>query len=138
MIRRFILVAAVFASAFTSSTGGAITADEALARTLQNNPAIRDAKANLEQASGRRLVLRATGLPDICVLTPGGLQGGHRAGEDPVQPFAFARGELTQPVFNMAVRPSYRRGNIEVLIAQQRLNVSVAEQLHTARIAFYT
>ncbi|MDQ6766054.1 MAG: TolC family protein, partial [Verrucomicrobiota bacterium] len=33
---------------------------------------------------------------------------------------------------------SYRRGDIEVLIAQQRLNVAVTEQVHAARIAFYT
>jgi outer membrane protein TolC len=30
-----------------------------------------------------------------------------------------------------------RRGNVEVLIAQQQLNVAVMEQLHAARLAFY-
>jgi outer membrane protein TolC len=33
---------------------------------------------------------------------------------------------------------SWRRGNIEVLIAQQRLNVAIVEQLHATRLAFYT
>jgi outer membrane protein TolC len=37
----------------------------------------------------------------------------------------------------MAVPPSLRRGDIEVLIAQQQLNVAVVEQLHAARLAFY-
>src|SRR6516165_10201869 len=37
----------------------------------------------------------------------------------------------------MAVPPSLRRGDIEVLIAQQQLNVAVVQQLHAARLAFY-
>jgi outer membrane protein TolC len=40
-------------------------------------------------------------------------------------------------MFNMALPPSLRRGDIEVLIAQQQLNVAVVQQLHTARLAFY-
>jgi outer membrane protein TolC len=35
------------------------------------------------------------------------------------------------------VPPSLRRGDVEVLIAQQQLNVAVVEQLHAARLAFY-
>jgi hypothetical protein len=42
-----------------------------------------------------------------------------------------------QTLFTMAVPPSLRRGDIEVLIAQQQLNVAVVEQLHAARLAFY-
>lgn len=121
-----------------ASAGNAITLDAALARTLENNAEIREAKAGLEQASGRRLVLRATALPDIRVLTPAGLQGGKRAGEKSVQPFAFARGALTQPLFNHGIPAAYRRGNIEVLLARQRLNLAVMAQLHAARVAFYT
>jgi outer membrane protein TolC len=37
----------------------------------------------------------------------------------------------------MKVPPSLRRGDVEVLIAQQQLNVAVVEQLHAARLAFY-
>jgi len=66
------------------------------------------------------------------------VQGGKRAGEKSVQPFAFAQGGFVQPLFNAAIPASYRRGNIELLLAQQRLNVAVLEQLHTARVAFYT
>src|SRR5204862_2963872 len=47
------------------------------------------------------------------------------------------RGALEQVLFNMAVPPSLRRGDVEVLIAQQKLNVAVVEQLHGARLAFY-
>ena len=72
------------------------------------------------------------------MIIPVGVQGGKRAGENPVQPFAFAQGGLVQPVLNAAIPALYRRGNIEVLLAQQRLNVAVVEQLHTVRVAFYT
>src|SRR5207248_11671554 len=67
-----------------------------------------------------------------------GAQGGHRAGETPLHPFGFAYGNFRQPIFNAIVPPSLRRGDVEVLIAQQRLNVAVVDQLHAARLAFYT
>ena len=51
--------------------------------------------------------------------------------------FAIGRGFLDQALFDMAVPPSLRRGDIEVLIAQQQLNVAVVEQLHAVRLAFY-
>src|SRR5262249_56357376 len=66
-----------------------------------------------------------------------GVQFGHRSGENGVKGFAVGRGMLDQTLFSMAVPPSLRRGDIEVLIAQQQLNVAVVEQLHTARLAFY-
>ena len=116
----------------------AITIDAALARTLEKNPQIQQAKTRLEQAAGRRILLRATSLPDARISIFGGVQGGERAGEDDTQPFAFGQGFFVQPLFNAAIPASYRRGNIEMLVAQQQLNVAVIEQLHTARIAFYT
>ena len=69
---------------------------------------------------------------------PAGVQAGHRAGESGVKGFAVGRGAIEQVLFNMAVPPSLRRGDIEVLIAEQRLNVAVVEQLHAARLAFHT
>jgi outer membrane protein TolC len=60
----------------------AITLEAALARTAENNPAIQQAKAQLEAAAGRRLVLRSISLPDARIMTPAGVQGGKRAGED--------------------------------------------------------
>ena len=103
----------------------------------RKNPAILEAKAGLEQAAGKRLVFRSIVWPDFDVLVPAGLQYGHRAGESGAKGFAVGRGNLEQTLFNMAVPPSLRRGDIEVLIAQQQLNVAVVEQLHAARLAFY-
>jgi outer membrane protein TolC len=116
----------------------AITLDGVLNTTLEKNPAIQQAKANLEQAAGRRLVLRSIVWPNVKLGAPAGVQGGHRAGESKTKIFGFARGSLTQPLINAAIPPSMRRGDIEVLIAEQQLNLAVEEQLHAARLAFYS
>jgi outer membrane protein TolC len=115
-----------------------ITLDAALSRTLEKNPEIVQARLALEEAAGRRLVFRSTAYPDVKIQVPAGVQGGQRADEPPVRPFAFARGFFTQPIIDAAIPASFRRGNIEVLIAQQRLNVAIVENLHTTRVAFYT
>src|SRR5215475_8217967 len=116
----------------------AVTLQEVLGTTLDKNPAILEAKAGLELAAGQRLVFRSIVWPDFEVGVPAGVQFGHRSGESGVKGFAVGRGSLEQTLFNMAVPPSLRRGDIEVLIAQQQLNVAVVEQLHAARLAFYT
>jgi outer membrane protein TolC len=115
----------------------AVTLQEVLRTTLEKNPAVLEAKAGLERAAGQRLVFRSIVWPDFEVGVPAGLQYGHRSGESGVKGFAVGRGTLEQTLFNMAVPPSLRRGDIEVLIAQQQLNVAVVEQLHAARLAFY-
>src|SRR5207249_2392171 len=115
----------------------AITLERVLQATLDENPAIQEAKSGLEQASGRRLIFRSVVWPHAEVGVPAGVQAGHRAGESGVKGFGIVRGLLTQTLFDMAVPPSLRRGDVEVLIAQQHLNVTVVEQLHAARLAFY-
>src|SRR5436309_2376724 len=116
---------------------GAVTLQEVLRTTLEKNPAIQEAKAGLEQAAGQRLVFRSILWPNAELGVPAGVQAGHRAGESGVKGFGIGRGFLDQTLFDMAVPPSVRRGDIEVLIAQQQLNVAVVQQLHAARLAFY-
>jgi outer membrane protein len=115
----------------------AVTLQDVLQTTLEKNPAIQQAKAGLEQATGQRLVFRSVVWPHAEVGVPAGVQAGHRSGESGVKGFGVGRGSLQQVIFNMAVPPSLRRGDVEVLISQQQLNVAVVEQLHTARLAFY-
>src|ERR1043166_10022812 len=115
-----------------------ITLDAVMERTLEKNPVIEGAKAKLEEAAGQRLVLRSIMWPGAKAGAPLGVQGGDRAGEEGTKPFGFARGALTQPLFNTAIPPSRRLGDVDLLIAKQQLNVAVVEQLHAARLAFYT
>ena len=128
---------AVVLVVFLPQTSGAITLERVLQTTLDQNPAIREAKSGLEQAAGQRLVFRSLVWPHAELGVPAGVQAGHRAGESGVKGFAVGRGWLEQVLFNMSVPPSLRRGDVEVLIAQQQLNVAVVEQLHAARLAFY-
>jgi outer membrane protein TolC len=121
-----------------AQTAKAITLDAVLDTTLEKNPVIQQAKANVEQAAGQRLVLRSIMWPDAKVAVPGGVQGGHRAGESATKAFGFVRGFFAQPLFSAAIPPSRRLGDINLLIAQQQLNIAVIEQLHGARVAFYT
>ena len=118
-------------------TSYAITLETVLQTTLEKNPAIQEAKSGVEQAAGQRLVLRSMIWPSVATAVPAGVQGGHRAGESGIKGFALARGFFTQTLFNAAIPPSLRRGDVGVLIAQQELNVAVVDQLHRARLAFY-
>ena len=130
------LVVAAFVFCF-AHTADAVSLQTVFQTTLEKNPAIQEAKAGLEQATGQRLVFHSIVWPHAEVGVPAGVQAGHRAGESGVKGFGVGRGALEQVLFNMAVPPSLRRGDVEVLIAQQQLNVAVVEQLHAARLAFY-
>ncbi len=118
------------------SNSEAITLENVLQTTLEKNPAIQEAKSNLEKAAGQRLVLRSIIWPSARLQAPGGVQGGKRAGES-TKGFGFVRGAFGQPLFNAAIPPSLRRGDVDLLIAEQQLNVAAVEQLHAARLAFY-
>src|SRR5437899_1783780 len=126
MKHKFILLTAGLMIWFVTSAL-TVTLDEVLQATLDKNPAIQGAKAGLEEAVGRRLVFRSVVWPNAELGVPAGVQAGHRAGENGVKGFGIGRGLLDQTLFNMAVPPSLQRGDIEVLIAQQQLNVAVVE-----------
>jgi outer membrane protein TolC len=135
---RFILAAALLALAFQRGSAEPLTLNKVLQRTVDRNLAIQKARLDLERAMGRRLVLRSIALPDAVIGAAGGDQGGDRAGQKPNTPFGFGYGGLIQPLFNAAIPASLRRGNIEVLIAEQQLNMAMVEQLYSARVAFYS
>lgn len=115
----------------------AVTLDRLLQRTLDQNPAILEAKANVEKASGQRLVLESIVWPNVRLGAPAGAQGGKRAGDNS-SVFAFARGALTQRLYDVEIPPTLRLANVDLLIAEQRLNAATVEQLHAARLAFYS
>src|SRR5947207_854320 len=123
---------------FAGAALNALTLDAVMQQTVDRNPEIQQARLRLEQATGKRLVLRSIAYPDAVIGGLLGDQGGHRAGQKANQPFGFAAGGLTQALFNAAIPASFRRANLEVLIAQQQLNTAITNQLHGARIAFYT
>lgn len=116
----------------------AVTLEQVLQTTLEKNPTIQQAKAGVEEAAGHRLLLRSIMWPDVRIGIPAGVQGGAQAGDTGTKAFGFVRAFFTQPLLNAAIPPSRRRGDVDILVAQQQLNVTVMEQLHAARVAFYT
>lgn len=136
MKRSFLLFFALAAIGSPALHG--LTLDQALARALENNPHVQQAKTAVEQAAGQRLVFRSVELPAASIRAPLGVQGGKRAGQAPNEPFAFVQGSFRQPLFYVAIPASLRRGELEVLVAAQELNVAVVDQLHLVRTAFYT
>ena len=130
-IARFILLT-------ISSAAHALTLDTVMNTTLEKNPAIQEAKAKLEAATGRRIVLRSIAWPSVRLNAPAGVQGGYRGGSTDTKLFGFVRGSLTQPLLNTAIPPSFRRGDVEVLIAEQQLNLAIEQQLHAARLTYYS
>lgn len=135
-MKRIVFLSIPFA--FVIAVAHAVTLDQAMTQTLEGNLRILQAKTGLEAAAGQRLILRSVGLPTGVVGTVAGDQGGHRSRTNTDQPFAFAYGSFRQPIFGAAIPASDRRGEVELLIAQQQLNVAVMEELHKTRIAFYT
>ena len=116
----------------------AVTLDAALAQTLEKNLRILQAKTALESAAGERLILRSAAFPKGLIGGIAGDQGGQRSRTSSNQPFAFAYGSFLQPLFHAGIPASFRRGDVALLIAQQQLNVTVVEELHRARLAFYS
>jgi len=116
----------------------ALTLDSLMRQTVNGNPDIQAAKLRLEEATGKKLELRSIAYPDAVVGAVLGDQGGKRSTDDSNQPFGFGYGGFTQPLFHAAIPATFRRANLELLIAQQQLNIAVTNQLHAARLAFYT
>ncbi len=126
-----------FLAAACISSARAITLEAVLAQTLEKNPRILQARSGLEAAAGERIVLRSVAYPKGAIGSVAGDQGGQRSRSSGNQPFIFAYGVFSQPLFQAGIPASMRRGDVAVLIAQQQLNVTVMDELHQARLAFY-
>src|SRR5207237_9708389 len=100
------LVGASFLSILSAARG--VTLDTLLQITLEKNHAIQQVKAHLEEAAGKRLVLRSIMWPDAKLRVPAGVQGGHRAGESGTRGVGGVHGGLTQASCNAAGPPSTR------------------------------
>ena len=111
-----------------------LTLDECLAQTFANNPEIRRLRADVERAAGTKLVFTSRALPQLAAE----VQGGFREGSlyDPDGLFSILTARFSQPVVDVEIPASIRRGKLEVIIAQQNLNREVTERLHEARVTY--
>ncbi|HVM59999.1 MAG TPA: TolC family protein [Verrucomicrobiae bacterium] len=132
-----------------------LTLDDCLAQTLQRYPEIQALRTELERAAGTRIVYRSRALADLNGQATVGLRGGnlYKSPEIDTNPrtgvistnssrqlvpsaFSAVWAQLSQPLIDLGIPPSLRRGRLEVVIAEQALNREVTDRLHEARTTF--
>ena len=111
-----------------------LTLEDCLAGTFSHNPEIQRARAEVERAAGTKLVYRSRILPQLSAQ----FNAGERRGSlyDPVGIFSALTAQVSQPLIDVGIPPTLRRGKLEVVLAQQNLNHEATERLHEARVTF--
>ncbi|HUI08021.1 MAG TPA: TolC family protein [Verrucomicrobiae bacterium] len=111
-----------------------LTLADCLTQTLTRNPDIQRLRVDVERALGDRLVYRSRVLPQLAAQ----VQGGGRYGTlySPEGPFGILSAQFSQPLVDVGIPPTLRRGRLEVVAAQQSFNREVTERLHEAQVTF--
>lgn len=127
----------ILATALVGARVGAepITLEACLQEVFTNNPEIAAARTDLERAAGQRLVYNARGLPRLRSDAALGYQGGRGPGRGATE-IVLGHVDLAQPLFDAGIPASRRRGNLEVVIAQQNYYQAATESLYAARLQF--
>jgi outer membrane protein TolC len=131
-----------------------LTLNDCLASTFRQYPEIQRLRTEIERALGTKTVFRSRALPQLSTQLALGLRGGnlYNSGQTRTNaigatvidnattlypaPFSSLTAEFSQPLIDVGIPPSWRRGRLEVVIAQQNLNHEVTERLHEARTTF--
>jgi len=111
-----------------------LTLSDCLSQTLLQSPEIQRLRQDLERAAGDRVVYRSRALPQLA----GSIDAGLRTGPlySPAGPYAALQAAFTQPLIDVGVPPSWHRGTMEVIIAEQSLGKEINSRLHEARVTF--
>lgn len=142
-----------------SARAETLTLDDCLREVARNNPAIEIQRAQMREALGTRLALRSRALPSLRVSLYAGQQGDEgtsitRPGalsDDSGKPvafgaqridrgarfFAIGSGQLFQPLFDVAIPASFRRGTLEVAVAKENFVAVSSSLLNQARLLYY-
>ena len=111
-----------------------LTLEDCLGGTFNYNPDIRRDRTEVERAAGDKLVFRSRVLPQLAAQVLGGARFGSLY--SPEGPFSTLTAQFSQPLIDVGIPPTLRRGRLEVVVAQQNLNREVTERLHEARVTF--
>ncbi len=109
----------------------AVTLTQCFAEVLAHNDELMRLRKDIERAAGTKIELRAADLAQINGELDGGIRGGSLYGQ--TSDYAFALANFSQPVFNTGIAATWRRGQSEILVAQQKLNVAVSDRLQEVR-----
>jgi outer membrane protein TolC len=111
-----------------------LTLEDCLTWTFRRYPDIQRLRTEIEGAMGTRVVYRSRALPQLAAQFNGGLRGGPLY--PPSGPFGILTAQFSQPLLDVGIPPTLRRGRLEVVLAQQNLNREVTDRLHEARVTF--
>lgn len=160
MRRSLCLLASLLAAAFPGAAAPApLSLEDCLGEVARNNPALAVQRARVQEALGTRLTLRARALPTLRLGILAGQQGdegtsinhpGDLRDSDgkrvafPEQRIdrgsrlvAIGTGLFLQPLFDLAIPPTWRRGTLEVAIARENFVAASVATLHQARLVYY-
>ena len=115
-----------------------ISLEEYMGEVFLKNPAILGAKAELEEAMGEKMVFHSVLYPNVSLGLILGQQG--ERSTVPVteaREIALTTGNLSQPLFNATIPASFRRGNVNLIVAQQKFQATVSSTLFQARMSYY-
>ena len=132
-----------------------LTLEDCLAWTFHRYPDIQRLRTDIERATGTKLVYRSRALPQLAGQFNGGLRGGslydnsvkiETSASNVIttnsvavwrpQLFGVLTAQFSQPLLDVGIPPTLRRGRLEVVLAQQNLNREVTDRLHEARVTF--
>ena len=151
------VISAAWLCMLASGRAETLTLEDCLRETAAHSPLIVAQQLEVERATATRLVLRARALPTLQVGGILGYQGaetsevekvtvrdlsGHKqtvsvTTERPATFVLLGTGMLSQPIFDVSIPPSWRRGTTGILVAQENYYTIAATQLYRARTQFY-
>ena len=111
-----------------------LTLEDCLTSTFSQNPAVQERRTEIERATGAKLVYRSRALPQLAAQATAGWREGLLY--SPTGPYTLLTAQFSQPLIDVGIPPAIRRGQLEVIIAQQNFNREVTERLHEARVTF--
>jgi outer membrane protein TolC len=123
--------------AIPNETNFPITLREGFQKVLAHDPVLLRLRKDVERAAGTRIEFHSRDLAQLNVQPTVGLQGGnlYRPNGN-IRPFALITAQFSQPLLNAALVPNWKRGNLEVLAAEQNLNSAIANRLHGFRVDY--
>lgn len=127
----FVVTGATFAANEPESEPYSVALPECIEQALAHNPAIQQQRTEVERAAGTKLVFTSRALPRLSAQVRAGDREGNLYGAGGI--FTVLTAAFAQPLVDTGIPASLRRGKLEVLIAEQNLNLTVINELHALR-----
>jgi outer membrane protein TolC len=102
--------------------------------TVAYNEELLELRKDVERAAGTKLEIRSRDLPQLSAGLEAGGRNGSLYGNG--GPYALFTAQFSQRLLDTGIAPSWKRGEGEVVVAQQRLNAAVSDRLHEAQVDY--